>query len=113
MAGPSLTTASVLMCPHGGTVQIMSTFPRTKASGPPVVTTADVFLVVGCPFVIPATPPIPSPCLRVQWLVPDLRVKVNGATTLSLGSTGLCLNPAGLPQGPVMIVSSQPRVRSQ
>jgi hypothetical protein len=31
MAGPSLTTASTLMCPHGGTVQIMGSNTRVKA----------------------------------------------------------------------------------
>jgi hypothetical protein len=78
-----------------------------------MVTNTDTFTVVGCPFQIPAAVPIPSPCVRVQWLISDMRVKVNSTPTLSQSSTGLCLSAAGVPQGPVMIVNSQGRVRSQ
>jgi hypothetical protein len=102
MPGHALTTASTLMCPHGGTVSATTTNTRVKA-GAPVVTQADTFLVAGCPFTVSG---VSSPCTTVVWVTADVRVKV-GAPTLSESSVGLCLNPASVPQGPVSIVTTQ------
>lgn|SRR5579859_2332670 len=113
MAGNSLTIESVLQCPHGGTVQIVSSNSQTSADEAYMVTATDTFTIVGCPFQIPAVVPIPSPCLTVQWLVSDMRVTVNGSPTLSESSTGLCLAGTMLPQGPVAISSTQAKVSSQ
>jgi len=113
MAGNSLTIESTLQCPHGGTVQIISSNSTTSADHGYMATAADTFTISGCPFQIPATPPIPSPCMTVQWLVTDMRVTVNGAPTLSQSSTGLCLAATMLPQGPVVIASTQAKVSSQ
>ena len=112
MAGNSLNIGSTLQCPHGGIVQIVSTNTRTKANGAFMTTATDTYIVSGCPFQIPAVVPIPSPCVTVQWLVPDSRVKVNGNLTLSLSSAGICLSAAQVPQGPVMVINTQTRVRS-
>ena len=104
MAGNSLTIASTLQCPHGGTVIIISTNMRVRA-GAPIATAADVFTIAGCL--------ASNPCLTVQWLVPDMRVRVNGIPTLSRSSLGLCLNGVQIPQGPVVILNTQLRVKSQ
>ena len=104
MAGQALTTASTLLCPHGGSVSIVTSNTRTSA-GAPMVRSTDTFLVSGCAF---STPAGPSPCLTVQWIVADTRVTVAGGATLSTGSVGLCKSGAGVPQGPVSIVSTQP-----
>lgn len=111
MAGHGLNTVSRLQCPHGGQVQIQSTNTRSKTLGSPMASTADVYTIVGCPFQLPG--PTPSPCVRVQWLVPDSRVRVNGSYTLSRSSTGLCLSAAGVPQGQVILVTTQAREQSQ
>ena len=113
MAGNTLTTASSLMCPHGGTVQIISANTRVMAAGAQAALATDTFAVIGCPFQIPATPPIPSPCVTVRWLLFDIRVRVGAAPTLSQSSAGLCLSAAQVPQGPVVILATQPRVSSQ
>ena len=113
MSGNLLTISSTLQCPHGGQVQIISANPRVKAGGSFVALATDTFLISGCPFQIPATPPIPSPCLTVQWLVTNLRTNVNGTPTLSQTSAGLCLSAAQIPQGPVTIVNTQPKVSGQ
>jgi hypothetical protein len=113
MAGGALNTMAALQCPHGGTVQIVSSNTRVKAAGAPLALATDTYTVVGCPFQIPATPPIPSPCVRVQWVVTDLRNKVNNILTLSQSCAGICLSAAQVPQGPVVIASTQPRVQSQ
>lgn len=112
MSGNSLNVNSTLQCPHGGAVQIISSNTGTKGGGGFLVTTADTFVISGCPFQIPATPPIPSPCIKVQWIVSDTKVKVNGGATLSQSSVGLCLSAAQVPQGPVSIVNTQADVSS-
>jgi hypothetical protein len=113
MPGSSLTTAATLQCPHGGTVQIVSSNLRVKGDGAPLALSGDTFTIVGCPYQIPATPPIPSPCTTVLWVVADLRAKVNGAATLSQNSTGICLSAAQVPQGQVGIVNTQQKVKSE
>jgi hypothetical protein len=114
MSGNSLTTAATLQCPHGGTVQIISTNTRATAGGAPLALATDTFTIAGCPFQIPVgTGTVPSPCVRVQWTVTDLRNAVGGAPTLSFSSVGLCLAATQVPQGPVVIAATQSRVSSQ
>ena len=98
------------MCPHGGSVQIISTNTRVKVAGAPVALATDQFLIAGCPFIIGL---VPSPCVTVRWILTDMRTKVNSTFTLSMSSVGLCQNAAQVPQGPVIIVNTQPRVKSQ
>jgi hypothetical protein len=109
MAGPSLTAASTLLCPHGGMVAIAPASPRAMAGGAPLVTSSDVFTVAGCVFTLPG--PVPSPCVRVQWIVPAMRVRAGGAQALDTGSVGMCLAATGTPQGPVSVAATQPRVK--
>jgi hypothetical protein len=109
MAGPSLTAASTLMCPHGGQVTIIPSNSRAVAGGAPIATTADTFVIAGCPFTLPG--PTPSPCIQVQWIVPGLRVKAGGGQAVDAGSVGLCIAATGAPQGPVSVLATQPRVK--
>jgi hypothetical protein len=109
MSGPALTSASTMQCPHGGQVQVVPSNTRVKADAY-LLTQADTFTIVGCSFTIP--PSVLSPCLSVQWVVSDLRVKA-GAATLSQSDTGLCLNAQNAPQGSVLIVNTQSRVKTQ
>lgn len=108
MAGPSLTAGSTLMCPHGGQVTIIPANPRSSAGGAPIATTADTFIIAGCAFTLPG--PVPSPCVQVQWIVPELRVKAGGAQALDAASVGLCIAATGAPQGPVAVQSTQAKV---
>jgi hypothetical protein len=71
---------------------------------------SDTFIVSGCPFQIPATPPIPSPCVTVRWISGDGKTQVNGFPSLSQSSVGLCLSAQQIPQGPVIILGGQTRV---
>ena len=112
MAGNTLTIASSLKCPHGATVQITPSNPGTTAGGAAIATANDTFTVIGCPFQLPTVPPTPSPCVTVRWLVTDLQVKANKAQTLSQSSQGLCYSALQVPQGPVVIESTQPKVSS-
>jgi hypothetical protein len=105
MAGHSLTMTSSLQCPHSGRVVIISANTRVRAASIPMALATDVFMIVGCLS--------SSPCVTVQWLVTDMRVRVNGIPTLSRSSVGLCLNGLQIPQGPVIVVNTQVRVQSQ
>lgn len=114
MAGQTLTTTSTLLCPHGGQVQISSGNTAAMAGGAPLALATDTFTVSGCPFQIPApSGTVPSPCVTVQWVVTDVRTRVNGLPTLSTASVGLCLAATMVPQGNVVIVTADPKITSQ
>lgn len=112
MPGKTITINSTLQCPHGGKVQIITTNTRAMADSAFIATISDTFIISGCPFQIPAAVPIPSPCITVQWIVTDTRVKVNGNPSISQSSVGICLSAAQIPQGPVMIANTQQRMSS-
>lgn len=113
VAGNTLNVNSTLQCPHGGSVQIISTNTRVKVGGAFAALATDQYVISGCPFQIPATPPIPSPCLTVRWVLTDLRTKVNSTATLSMSSVGICQSAAQVPQGLVIISNTQTKVKSQ
>ena len=87
---PILTTSSVLRCPHGGVVT--GVFAKAPAfvpiSGAADLSTTDLFVIAGCNF--------PTPCVRVRWVS-------SPALVLDIRSVGLCLNAAGMAQGPVTV----------
>ncbi|TVS00174.1 MAG: hypothetical protein EA406_01300 [Rhodospirillales bacterium] len=105
MAGKALTDQSSMQCPHGATISATGT-SSLKAAGGTVLTATDSFSIAGCPFQLPTTPPTPSPCVQVVWIVPDIFTRA-GAPTLSESSVGLCFAATGLPQGPVVVVNTQ------
>jgi hypothetical protein len=108
MPGFLFHLGAVANCPHGGTINVITTNIRVLVSGQPVATVADQCLVAGCAFTVP--PGKPQPCLKVQFLVPATRVLVNGQPALLNTSPGLCLSPEQIPQGPPIISATQPRV---
>ena len=105
-----LTTSSVLMCPHGGTVTIASSNTRAKA-GDFLARSSDTFTIAGCPFTLPST--TPHPCVRVQWVKSALRCQAGGDFLLGQDSVGLCLAADQAPQGTVLIQSTQMRAAGQ
>ena len=114
MSGGALTTLSSLMCPHGGTVSIISANSKVTAGGAPLALATDTYTIAGCPFqIVVGVATVPSPCVLVQWLVVDLRNTVNGTPTVSASSSGLCLAATQVPQGPVSIGMTQPTVSTQ
>jgi hypothetical protein len=102
-----LTTASTLMCPHGGTVTIISSNTQITAAGSPIVVAGDTFTVAGCPFPLPGPP---HPCVSVKWVSPATGSKVSGGATLTEASVGLCVAADQAPQGTVLIVATQASV---
>lgn len=102
-----LTTASSMMCPHGGTVMATPASTRAQA-GAPILTVSDSFSIAGCPFNVSGSP---HPCMTVQWVVTATRVKHGGALVLNESSVGLCLAGDQAPQGTVIVAATQPRVK--
>ena len=94
------------MCPHAGQVTTISSNSRVLVGGQPVATISDTFMIAGCPF---QAGPKPQPCVKVQWLVPAMRVKVGGQPVILQSSTGLCQSAEQIPAGPPQIVMTQMR----
>jgi hypothetical protein len=105
MPGPLYHVGAVGICPHAGMINTISANVRVLVSGMPVATIADQSLIAGCAFNIAG---VPLPCLRVQWLVPAVRVLINGQPALLQTSPGLCMGLG--PPGPAAITTNQPRV---
>lgn len=102
-----LTTASMLMCPHGGTVQIISANTQVMAGGEFVARSSDTFIIAGCTFNISGTP---NPCVQVQWVQTVEQSQTLGDFNLNESSVGLCLAATQAPQGTVLINSTQSQV---
>ena len=102
-----LNTSSMLMCPHGGTVSIVSANTRVKVGGDFAATSNDSFLIAGCPLNIGGNL---HPCVMVRWVQPDVRSTVLASPTLSEGSIGLCVAADQAVQGTVQVVVTQDRV---
>ena len=104
-----LTTSSILMCPHGGTVSAISSNAQSKAAGDFILRASDTFLVAGCAF----NPGVPHPCVQVQWIPSGGRTQAAGDFTLNESSVGLCLAADLAVQGAVLILFTQPQVSGQ
>jgi hypothetical protein len=108
--GALLTDSSQLMCPHGGTVQVVTSNSKVKASSGFVLRSSDTFTIVGCPFTMGT---VYHPCTTVQWVVTALRSKAVGDSVLTEDSVGLCQAADQAVQGPVQVVVAQPQVTGQ
>ena len=107
--GDLLTAAAQITCTHGGTVQAVTSQSRALAASQPILTAADSFIVAGCPFFIG---PLASPCITINWIVPDTATTASGSPTLSTNSVGLCIAATGAVQGPAIISSTQSEATS-
>ncbi|HYC62429.1 MAG TPA: hypothetical protein VEK79_22955 [Thermoanaerobaculia bacterium] len=107
MPGPIFHVGATAICPHGGQVQTISTNVRVMVGGMPAATMSDTYLVAGCVFTVGTKP---QPCVRVQWLVPAVRVTVMGQPVILQTSTGLCISADQIPAGPPTVLVTQPRV---
>jgi hypothetical protein len=102
-----LTAASVMMCPHGGTVNAISSNTKVKAAGSYLLRSTDTFLIVGCPLNVAGAP---HPCVQVQWVQTALKSKAIGDFNLTINSVGLCVAADQAVQGTVLINTAQPKV---
>jgi hypothetical protein len=102
-----LNDSSVMMCPHGGSVQAVTSNTRAQAAGGFLLRASDTFVVAGCPFVLGL---VPHPCVEVQWVQPATGSKAVDDFTLTEASVGLCIAPDQAVQGAVLILVAQPSV---
>lgn len=98
-----LTSASTMMCPHGGTVTATPGSTRGMA-GAPILRGSDTFLITGCAFILAGAP---HPCVAVNWVQTGARVKHGGDLALNEASVGLCAAGDQTPQGAVLITATQ------
>lgn len=112
MPGNLLHVGATVQCPHAASVNATASNVRVKVDGQAVVTLSDTFTVAGCPFQVPiGTGTKPQPCVKVQWLVPATRVRVNGQQALLQSSSGICQSAEQIPQGAPNVVRTQTKVR--
>lgn len=109
MATPVLTTASTVMCPHGGTVSLTTANALAKADGAPMLLMSEEHSVSGCPFQVPIPGGTkPQPCVTVRWTSGAAQLRVNGTPVLLQSSSGLCFSAEQIPQGAPMVVQASP-----
>ena len=104
---PTLTTASIVTCPHGGMAQLITTNTVALIDGSPALLQTDMHPIVGCPF----TPVAYSPCVVIRWVTAATRTSVRNVPVLLQTSVGLCLNATQVPQGTAIVVQVQQRAK--
>jgi hypothetical protein len=108
MSIPFLTTASTVMCPHGGTVSLSTSQADVTVDGSPVLLESDQHGVSGCPFQVPiGTGTKPQPCTTVRWQLGATQCRVNGTGILTQSSIGMCYSAEQIPQGPAVVSYTQ------
>lgn len=103
MGDPVLTVSATVTCPHGGQGTITPAQDAVVAGGT-VCTEDDLVGFTDCLFTVGGNP---SPCWTVQWQSASTTTMASGLAILTAASEGLCLNPAGVPQGPVVLTPAQ------
>lgn len=102
MGTPVITQQTTVMCGHGGTATQAPTQVRVKISGALAGVATDVYSVAGCALTGTGTPP----CVVLQWLVPALRVKVQGIPLLLNSSMPLATGPGVVIPGQVRVMAT-------
>ena len=110
MPGSYLTTASSVLCPHGGQVTLFTANSAVLVDGAPVLLETDVHPVAGCAFTVGLNP---SPCLRVEWSAGTTKTDIRGTPGLVKTSIGQCLNAENAPQGVAIVANTQIKAESQ
>lgn len=110
MGGFVIDSGATIMCPHGGQASVVPAATHVKLGGKPPLLVDDVATIAGCAFNVSGTP---SPCMRLQWLMPATRAKVQSKPVLLSTSVGMCLSAAGAPQGTALVTGFQTRVQAQ
>lgn len=98
------------MCPHGGQVQAIPSQARVRLSGQPALILSDACMIAGCAFMVG---PKPQPCVKIQWMMGALRIKIGGQPALLKTSMALCLSADQIPAGPPNVLNCQMRVKGQ
>jgi hypothetical protein len=105
MAGPVHTLASGVLDPGGipAVAKISPNF-RVNATTGPIGTVADILTWVPSPLTFP---------LVGNWVAPNTRTLIGGLPSISVSSVGIVYNVIGVPYGPPVVASPDPRVMAQ
>ena len=103
---PLLTTASTVMCPHGGQAVLITSNVDALIDGAPALLETDMHPVAGCPF---APGGVYTPCVVIRWMAGATQTTVHEVPVLLQTSVGICFNAAQSPQGPAVVVQTQQR----
>jgi hypothetical protein len=98
---------AVAQCPHGAPVITTSANVQVVASNMAVALASDQFSVAGCTFVGPTGQP--QPCMKVQWTTPTTKCLINNQPAITALSVGMCIAANGVPGGPVVVTTTQPK----
>lgn len=105
MPGNLLHAGATVVCLHTGQAQPMTSVPRVRVSGQPVVVQTTQYTIAGC--TLPPPTAANGPCATAQWISAATRVRVNGVAVLLQDSQAICA-PSGTG---LNIVLTQQRVR--
>lgn len=103
MAGPMLTSASIVRCPHGGVAILLSATSRVLVAGSPILSVADQAIVTGCANT-------PAPCAKIDWLQGSARVLASGAPVVTEQSVGQAVTANRVPGGSPIVAVAASRV---
>lgn len=101
---PILTTASTLLCPHGGELQLSTSNRDAIIDGAPALLLTDVHPVARCTFTVGTKP---QPCTTVRWMAGATQAKLHGVPLLLQNSVGLCYSADQIPAGPPVVAQVQ------
>jgi hypothetical protein len=110
MPGYLLDSGATISCPHGGTAKVVPRAVGVSLGGNPPLLVDDVATIAGCAFNVSGAP---SPCVRIEWMMPATKVKSRSSAVLLSSSVGLCLNAAGAPQGTALVSGYQTKVKGR
>ena len=110
MPGYILTTASQVICTHGGKAILTTANTMMKIDSMPALLETDIHPVAGCPFTVP--PGKPQPCIRIEWSAGAVMCKSNGTPVLIQSSVGKCISAEGATQGVAIIIQTQMKAQT-
>lgn len=100
-----LTTASTIMCPHGGRANLVTANTNVFANGSPALLKSDIHPVIGCLFT--RLNGQYSPCVRIEWSSGSTKTVANNTAPLVNSSIGNCYSAENAIQGVATIVTTQ------
>jgi hypothetical protein len=102
MGTPVISQQTTVMCGHGGSATPAPTQVRVKILGALAAIANDVYSVAGCALTGTGTPP----CLVLQWLMPAMRVKIQGMPVLLNASMPMATGPGVVIPGQVRVMAT-------
>lgn len=101
MGTPVVTTATTVMCGHGGSATHIPTQVRVRIAGSPAALASDQHVVAGCSLASSSGPF----CTTLAWTVPALRVKAAGQPVALHTSMPMGIGPGVVSAGQMRVTA--------